>query len=132
MDIPRNWRLNKERIEFHGIECPHCSAKMFVSRDICNECGRPTTIEQLRSGKIITKGNKEQETTYSKGDDIRILMKDGKTITANLDGRGDYVVRHGSEVEVLNIYPNLNGNERIGRLDMSYKSIAHPCQNTTN
>jgi len=39
MEVPRYWRLKKQRYALVGETCPHCSAKIFPPRDICPECG---------------------------------------------------------------------------------------------
>ena len=39
MDIPRHWRLKKQRYSLTGEVCDHCDAKLFPPRDICPECG---------------------------------------------------------------------------------------------
>lgn len=39
MDIPRNWRLKKQRYSLVGEVCPSCDAKVFPPRDVCPECG---------------------------------------------------------------------------------------------
>jgi len=40
MEIPRHWRLKKQRYGLMGEVCPHCDAKIFPPRDICPECGQ--------------------------------------------------------------------------------------------
>ena len=39
MEIPRHWRLKKQRYALIGEVCPHCDAKLFPPRDICPHCG---------------------------------------------------------------------------------------------
>ncbi|MDH5607093.1 MAG: Zn-ribbon domain-containing OB-fold protein [Anaerolineae bacterium] len=39
MDIPRHWRLKKQRYALVGEVCDHCDAKVFPPRDICPDCG---------------------------------------------------------------------------------------------
>ena len=39
MEIPRHWRLRKQRYSLVGEVCPHCDAKLFPPRDVCPECG---------------------------------------------------------------------------------------------
>ncbi len=38
MEIPRHWRLKKQRYALVGEVCPHCDAKIFPPRDVCPEC----------------------------------------------------------------------------------------------
>ncbi len=39
MEIPRHWRLKKERYGLVGGICSHCDNKMFPQRDVCLNCG---------------------------------------------------------------------------------------------
>jgi uncharacterized OB-fold protein len=39
MEIPRHWRLRKQRYSMVGGICPNCEAKMFPAREICPNCG---------------------------------------------------------------------------------------------
>ena len=38
-EIPRHWRLKKQRYNLIGEVCPHCETKIFPPRDICLSCG---------------------------------------------------------------------------------------------
>lgn len=38
-EIPRHWRLRKQRYGLVGEICPHCDHKIFPPRDICPNCG---------------------------------------------------------------------------------------------
>ncbi|RMF02960.1 MAG: Zn-ribbon domain-containing OB-fold protein [Chloroflexi bacterium] len=38
VEIARHWRLNPQRYQLVGEECPHCGHKMFPPRDVCPEC----------------------------------------------------------------------------------------------
>lgn len=39
MEIPRHWRIRKERYSMVGGACPNCETKMFPVRSICPTCG---------------------------------------------------------------------------------------------
>ena len=39
MEIPRHWRLRKQRYSMIGGECPNCESKMFPVRPVCPTCG---------------------------------------------------------------------------------------------
>lgn len=47
MEVPRYWRLNKQRYRLVGERCPHCQEKIFPPRDICPRCGGGTLKENL-------------------------------------------------------------------------------------
>lgn len=51
MDIPRHWRLKKQRYALVGEVCGHCEAKVFPPRDICPECGEEAKTLYQFSGK---------------------------------------------------------------------------------
>ncbi|MCL4257151.1 MAG: OB-fold domain-containing protein, partial [Anaerolineales bacterium] len=51
MDIPRHWRLKKQRYSLTGEVCEHCDAKLFPPRDICPECGEEAKTLFQFSGK---------------------------------------------------------------------------------
>jgi len=51
MEIPRHWRLRKQRYGMVGEECPHCRAKLFPPRDVCPECGGEAKVPYTFSGK---------------------------------------------------------------------------------
>jgi predicted amidophosphoribosyltransferase len=39
MEIPRHWRLRKQRYSMVGGVCPNCETKTFPAREICPNCG---------------------------------------------------------------------------------------------
>jgi uncharacterized OB-fold protein len=51
MDIPRHWRLRKQRYGLVGEVCEHCDAKVFPPRDICPECGEEAKTLYTFSGQ---------------------------------------------------------------------------------
>lgn len=59
MEIPRHWRLNKQRYLLVGEVCPHCDLKIFPPRDICPRCGEKTSTNsfEIRVEKISKETN---------------------------------------------------------------------------
>jgi len=53
MEIPRHWRLKKQRYGLVGEVCPHCDHKIFPPRDVCPYCGDEprSTIEAIATDK---------------------------------------------------------------------------------
>lgn len=49
-EIPRHWRLKKQRYGLVGEVCPHCDHKIFPPRDVCSNCGDETK-ERFSFGK---------------------------------------------------------------------------------
>ena len=39
MEIPRHWRLKKQRYGLIGEVCLHCDEKIFPPRGVCPACG---------------------------------------------------------------------------------------------
>ena len=39
MEIPRHWRIRKQRYSMIGATCPNCENKMFPAREVCPQCG---------------------------------------------------------------------------------------------
>jgi len=56
MEIPRHWRLKKQRYALIGEVCPHCDAKLFPPRDICPQCknGVKTPFQFSGKGEIYS------------------------------------------------------------------------------
>jgi hypothetical protein len=51
MQIPRYWRLQKQRYSLTGEVCEHCGNKIFPPRDICPQCEAPAKTPYTFSGK---------------------------------------------------------------------------------
>lgn len=51
MEIPRHWRLKKQRYGLVGEACPHCDHKNFPPKDICPNCGDEARESYTFSGK---------------------------------------------------------------------------------
>jgi uncharacterized OB-fold protein len=39
MEVPRNWRIRKERYSLQGSVCTHCGEPNFPVRVVCPHCG---------------------------------------------------------------------------------------------
>ena len=48
MEVPRHWRLNKQRYAMVGETCTECAALVFPPRAVCPHCGagKPKTKQQ--------------------------------------------------------------------------------------
>src|SRR5512136_1001604 len=51
MEVPRHWRLKKQRYSLVGEVCGHCGNKIFPPRDICPECEQPAKTPFTFSGR---------------------------------------------------------------------------------
>ncbi len=51
MQIPKYWRLQKQRYSLVGEICDRCGHKIFPPRDICPECEAPAKTPFVFSGQ---------------------------------------------------------------------------------
>jgi len=107
MEVPRHWRLRKQRYSLVGEICPHCEAKIFPPRDVCPECGGEAKTAYAFSGKgevySFTKmGNApagfEEQAPYTVA---LIKLQEGPIVTAQLTDLGDQEVQIGMPVEMV-------------------------------
>lgn len=126
MEVPRHWRLRKQRYALVGEICPHCSNKIFPPRDVCPECGGEAKTAFTFSGKgevysFTRMGNApagfEQQSPYTVA---LIKLEEGPIVTAQLTDLGDSKVEIGMPVEMVTRKLRDDGDER-GILVYGYK-----------
>jgi hypothetical protein len=126
MEVPRHWRLKKQRYALVGEVCPHCNAKIFPPRDVCPECGGEAKTAYAFSGKgevySFTKmGNApagfEAQAPYTVA---LIKLEEGPIVTAQLTDLGEEQVEIGMPVEMVTRKLRSDGDER-GMLVYGYK-----------
>jgi uncharacterized OB-fold protein len=126
MEVPRHWRLRKQRYALVGEICPHCSTKIFPPRDVCPECGGEAKTAFTFSGKgevysFTRMGNApagfEQQSPYTVA---LIKSEEGPIVTAQLTDLGDSKVEIGMPVEMVTRKLRDDGDER-GILVYGYK-----------
>ena len=126
MEIPRHWRLKKQRYALMGEICPHCEAKLFPPRDVCPNCGQDAREPFVFSGK----GEVYSYTTMSEGPSgyeesapytvALVKLQEGPVVTAQLTDLGDEPVEIGMPVEMVTRRLRQDGDER-GMLIYGYK-----------
>jgi len=127
MEIPRHWRLKKQRYALMGEVCPHCEAKLFPPRDVCPNCGQDAREPYAFSGK----GEVYSFTTMSEGPAgyeenapytvALVKLQEGPIVTAQLtDLAQDKPVEIGMPVEMVTRRIRSDGDER-GMLVYGYK-----------
>lgn len=47
MEVPRHWRLKKQRYALMGETCPHCKSQIFPPRAVCPYCQDETHNQSL-------------------------------------------------------------------------------------
>jgi len=107
MEVPRHWRLKKQRYALVGEVCPHCKAKIFPPRDVCPECGGEAKTAYAFSGKgevysFTRMGNApagfEEQAPYTVA---LIKLQEGPIVTAQLTDLGNQKVQIGMPVEMV-------------------------------
>ena len=126
MEIPRHWRLQKQRYGLVGEECPHCDAKLFPPRDVCPECGQEAKTLYNFSGRgevySYTTVNEPPEgyEEYAPYTVAMVKLEEGPLVTAQLTDLGEDPVEIGAPVEMVTRRLRQDGDER-GLLVYGYK-----------
>ena len=118
MEIPRHWRLKKQRYSLIGEVCPHCDAKIFPPRDICPECGEEARAAFAFSGRgevysyttvYEAPAGYEETTPYTVA---MVRLEEGPLVTAQLTDLGGQPVEIGMPVEMVTRKMRNDGDER--------------------
>ena len=126
MEVPRHWRLRKQRYGLVGEVCPHCGAKIFPARDVCPQCGGEAKEAFKFSGKgkvfSFTKMHNvpagfERNAPYTVA---LVKLEEGPVVTAQLTDLDEKGVKIGTPVEMVTRRIREDGDER-GMLIYSYK-----------
>ena len=126
MEIPRHWRLKKQRYGLVGEVCPHCNSKIFPPRDVCPECGEEAKTAYTFSGRgevyshttiYQAPAGYEESTPYTIA---LVKLAEGPMITAQLTDLDDQPVEIGMPVEMVTRRLRSDGDER-GTLVYGYK-----------
>jgi uncharacterized OB-fold protein len=126
MDIPRHWRLRKQRYGLVGEVCGHCDAKVFPPRDICPTCGEEAKTLYTFSGKgevysyttvFDPPAGFEDTTPYTVA---MIKLEEGPLVTAQLTDLEDKRIEIGMPVEMVTRKLRSATDER-GMLVYGYK-----------
>lgn len=126
MEIPRHWRLRKQRYALVGEVCPHCDAKLFPPRDVCPECGGEARTPYQFSGRgevysyttiYDPPAGYEDNAPYTVA---LVKLEEGPLVTAQLTDLGDEKVQIGTPVEMVTRRLRQDGDER-GMIIYGYK-----------
>lgn len=107
MEIPRHWRLKKQRYALVGEVCPHCDAKLFPPRDVCPECGGEARKPYAFSGRGEVFSYTIMQDAPSGYDEqapytvALIKLEEGPVVTAQLTDLGQQPVEIGMPVEMV-------------------------------
>lgn len=126
MEVPRHWRLQKQRYALIGEVCPHCEAKIFPPRDVCPECGGEARLPFSFSGRgeIFSytvmhdaPAGFDHTTPYTVA---LVKLEEGPVVTAQLTDLGEDAVKIGMPVEMVTRKMRNDGDER-GIIVYGYK-----------
>ncbi|MDA1330009.1 MAG: Zn-ribbon domain-containing OB-fold protein [Chloroflexi bacterium] len=126
MDIPRHWRLKKQRYALMGEVCGHCDAKLFPPRDICPECGEEakTLFQFSGRGEVYSHTTVydppqgyESQAPYTLA---MVKLEEGPLVTAQLTDLGEQEAEIGMPVEMVTRLLRSATDER-GLLVYGYK-----------
>lgn len=126
MEIPRHWRLRKQRYGLVGEVCPHCEAKVFPPRDVCPECGQEAKALYNFSGRGEVYSYTTVYEAPSGFEEIApytvalIKLAEGPMVTAQLTDIDNGDVKIGTPVEMVTRRLRSDGDER-GMLVYGYK-----------
>ena len=127
MEIPRHWRLKKQRYALMGEVCPHCDAKIFPPRDVCPECGDEAKTEYAFSGRgevysFTTLYNApagyQADAPYTVA---LVKLEEGPVVTGQLTDLGELPVEIGMPVEMVTRKLRAEGDDERGMLVYGYK-----------
>lgn len=126
MEVPRHWRIRKQRYGLVGEVCPHCDAKLFPPRDVCPECGKEAREPYQFSGR----GEVYSYTTiyeppagfeeYVPYTVALVKLEEGPIVTAQLTDVNSKDVQIGMPVEMVTRKIRTDGDER-GMIVYGYK-----------
>ncbi len=126
MEIPRHWRLRKQRYNLVGEVCPHCQAKLFPPRDVCPECGQEAKTPYQFSGRgevysyttvYDPPAGFEEAAPYTVA---LVKLEEGPVVTAQLTDLEGQKVEIGTQVEMVTRKLRNDGDER-GMIVYGYK-----------
>ena len=126
MEIPRHWRLKKQRYALVGEVCPHCEKKIFPPRDICPNCGNEARDLYAFSGKgevysyttiYEAPSGYDSTTPYTVA---LVKLDEGPIVTAQLTDQGEQPTEIGMPVEMVTRKMRDDGDER-GVIVYGYK-----------
>ncbi len=126
MEIPRHWRLKKQRYALVGEICPHCENKIFPPRDVCPHCGSEARTTFTFSGRgevysfttiVDAPAGYEENAPYTVA---LVKLEEGPVVTAQLTDLDGTEPEIGMPVEMVTRRIRQDGDER-GMIVYGYK-----------
>ncbi len=107
MEVPRHWRLKRQRYALVGEVCPSCGAKLFPPRDVCPVCKAEakTTYAFSGRGEVVAFTTVTQPPAAFADQAPYVValvrLEEGPTVTAQLTDLGDEPPTIGMPVEMV-------------------------------
>ena len=126
MEIPRHWRLQRQRYALVGEECPHCKGKIFPARDICPHCGGEAKEPYRFSGRGKVYSYTTMHSVPAAFESTApytvalVELDEGPVVTAQMTDVDESKVEIGMPVEMVTRRIREDGDER-GMLIYGYK-----------
>jgi uncharacterized OB-fold protein len=107
MEVPRHWRIKKQRYSMVGEICPHCDQKIFPPRDVCPECGEEArTLYQFSGrGEVYSyttvydaPAGHQDQAPYTVA---LVKLEEGPMVTAQLTDMANQTAEIGMPVEMV-------------------------------
>lgn len=126
MEIPRHWRLRKQRYALVGEVCPHCQGKIFPPRDVCPHCSGEAKDRYDFSGRgtvwsyttlTDAPAGFEAQAPYAVA---LVKLDEGPVVTAQLTDLAGQAPEIGMPVEMVTRRLRDDGDER-GMIVYGYK-----------
>ncbi|MGB1252405.1 MAG: Zn-ribbon domain-containing OB-fold protein [Candidatus Promineifilaceae bacterium] len=125
MQVSQHWRVNQQRYQLMGEECPSCSVKIFPPRDVCLECSAPAKelFELQGLGEVYsysTVYNAPAGFGYAVPYTVALVkLNEGPIVTAQLTDMDIDEVQIGMPVEMVTRKLRTDGDE--GMIMYGYK-----------
>ncbi len=131
MQVSQHWRLNQQRYQLMGEECPSCSVKIFPPRDVCLECNAPAKelFELTGLGEVYsysTVYNAPAGFGYAVPYMVALVKLDeGPVVTAQLTDMDFDEVEIGMPVEMVTRKLRTDGDEGMIMYGYKFRPILH-------
>ncbi len=107
MEVPRHWRLKRQRYALIGEVCPSCGAKLFPPRDVCPTCqAEAKTLYRFSGrGEVVSFTTVTQPPAEFAAQAPYVIalvrLEEGPMLTAQLTDLGDQEPYIGMPVEMV-------------------------------
>lgn len=119
MEIPRHWRLKRQRYNLEGEVCKHCDHKIFPPRDVCPNCGDAncqTNHQFSGNGEVYSHTTVYEAPAGFEGQSpytvAIVKLDEGPMITAQITDVDNSEVQIGMPVEMVTRKLRDEGDER--------------------